>query len=84
MRTVESASEDCVRIQAELTRRNISIVATRENIDTREGSAATKFFRRSMLAQGRTKWIRPAGGYDWAGRGPRRRKAGGPPSGVEP
>ena len=52
MRTVESASEDCVRIQAEFTRRNISIVATRENIDTREGSAPTKFFRRSMLAQG--------------------------------
>ncbi len=44
--------EDCVRIQAELTRRNIGIVAIRENIDTREGSAAAKFFRRSMLAQG--------------------------------
>ena len=27
-------------------------MATRENIDTREGSAAAKFFRRSMLAQG--------------------------------
>ena len=44
--------EDAVRIQAELTRRNIGIVAIRENIDTREGSAAAKFFRRSMLAQG--------------------------------
>ena len=44
--------EDGVRIQAELTRRNIGIVAIRENIDTREGSAAAKFFRRSMLAQG--------------------------------
>ncbi len=44
--------EDGVRIQVELTRRNISIVAIRENIDTREGSAAAKFFRRSMLAQG--------------------------------
>ena len=44
-------SEDGVRIQAELTKRNIGIVAIRENIDTREGSAAAKFFRRSMLAQ---------------------------------
>ena len=35
-----------------MTRRNIGIVAIRENIDTREGSAAAKFFRRSMLAQG--------------------------------
>ena len=42
--------EDGVRIQAELTRRNIGIVAIQENIDTREGSAAAKFFRRSMLA----------------------------------
>ena len=44
--------EDCVRIQEELTRRNIGIVAIRENIDIREGSAAAKFFRPSMLAQG--------------------------------
>ena len=44
--------EDGVRIQAELTQRDIAIVALRENIDTREGSAAAKFFRRSMLAQG--------------------------------
>ena len=44
--------EDGVRIQADLTERNIGIVARQENIDTREGSAAAKFFRRSMLAQG--------------------------------
>ena len=44
--------EEGVRIQAELTQRDIAIVAIRENIDTREGSAASKFFRRSMLAQG--------------------------------
>ena len=44
--------EDGVRIQAELTWRNIGIVAIRENIDTREGSGAAKFFRRSMLAHG--------------------------------
>ena len=44
--------EDGVRIQAELTRRNTGIVTFRDNIDTRKGSAATKLFRRSMLAQG--------------------------------
>ena len=43
---------DGVRIQAELTEQNIGIVALRENIDTSDGSAAAKFFRRSMLAQG--------------------------------
>ena len=41
-----------MRIQAELTQRDIGIVAIRENSDTREGSAAAKFFRRSLLAQG--------------------------------
>ena len=44
--------EEGVRIQAELTARDIGIVALRENIDTSDGSAAAKFFRRSMLAQG--------------------------------
>ena len=44
--------EEGVRIQAELTGRGIGIVAVRENINTSDGSAATKFFRRSMLAQG--------------------------------
>ena len=44
--------EEGVKIQADLTRQGIGIVAIRENIDTREGSAAAKFFRRSMLAQG--------------------------------
>ena len=44
--------EDGVRIRADLTERNIGIVALRENIDTGDGSAAAKFFRRSMLAQG--------------------------------
>ena len=41
-----------IRIQRELTEQNVAIVAIRENIDTREDSAAAKFFRRSMLAQG--------------------------------
>ena len=44
--------EDGVRIQAELTRRDVAIVDLQENIDTPEGSAAARFFRRSMLAQG--------------------------------
>ena len=44
--------EEGVRIQAELTRQDIGIMAIRENIDTWKGSAAAKFFRRSMLAQG--------------------------------
>ena len=44
--------EEGVRIQAELTGRNIGIVAVRENIDTTDESPAGKFFRRSMLAQG--------------------------------
>ena len=44
--------EEGVRIQADLTGRDIGIVAVPENIDTRAVSAAAKFFRRSMLAQG--------------------------------
>ena len=40
--------EEGVRIQAELTARDIGIVALRENIDTSDGSAAAKFFRRSF------------------------------------
>ena len=77
--------EDGVRIQAELTRRNICVVAIRENIDTREGSAAAKFFRRSMLAQGAYQ-VDSASERIQAGAapGPRQRKAGGAPSGAEP
>ena len=44
--------EEGVRIQSELTGRDIGIVAARENIDTSAAIAAAKFFRRSMLAQG--------------------------------
>ena len=44
--------EEGVRIQTELTERGIGIVAVRESIDTSDGSAAAKFFRRSMLAHG--------------------------------
>ena len=51
MRTTGSPSEDGVRIQVELTRRNIRIVTIQKDIDNREGSAAAKFFSRSMLTQ---------------------------------
>ena len=56
--------EEGVRIQADLTGRDIGIVALRENID---GSAAAKFLRRSFRP-----WLRPAclSGFSscrWAG-----------------
>ena len=61
--------EDGVRIQAELTGRDIGIVAVRENINTSDGSAAAKFFRRSMLAQGAYQ-VGSASERDQAGVGP--------------
>ena len=42
--------EEGVRIQADLLERDIAIVAVRENIDTRDSTAAGKYFRRAMLA----------------------------------
>ena len=44
--------DEGVAIWADLTRTEIRIVATRENIDTRDDSAGAKYFRRVMLAQG--------------------------------
>ena len=44
--------EEGVRIQAELLEHDISIVAIRENIDTRDSTAAGRYFRRAMLALG--------------------------------
>ena len=44
--------EEGVRIQADLTSRNIGIVAIKEGIDTTDDSAAAKYFRRMMLANG--------------------------------
>ncbi len=44
--------DEGVRVQAELTKQNIGIVAIRENINTADDSAAAKLFRRMMLAQG--------------------------------
>ena len=44
--------DEGVRVQAELTKQNVGIVAIRENINTADDSAAAKLFRRMMLAQG--------------------------------
>ena len=44
--------DEGVRIQAELTKQNIGIIAIREDINTADDSAAAKLFRRMMLAQG--------------------------------
>ena len=44
--------DEGVAIQADLTKREIWIVAIRENIDTRDGSAGAKFYRRMMMSQG--------------------------------
>ena len=44
--------EDGVAIEKDLTERGIWIYSIRENIDTRDGSAGAKFFRRMMLSQG--------------------------------
>ena len=41
-----------VAIQHDLTKRDIGIIATEENINTADDSAAAKLFRRMMLAQG--------------------------------
>ena len=44
--------DEGVRIQAEITKQNIGIVAVREAINTADDSAAARLFRRMMLAQG--------------------------------
>ncbi len=44
--------DEGVKIQAELTRQNIGIVAIREGINIDDDGAAAKLFRRMMLAQG--------------------------------
>ena len=44
--------DEDVRIQADLTNRNIGIVAIWEGIDTTDDSAAAKYFRRMMMANG--------------------------------
>ena len=44
--------DEGVKIQADLTSRNIGIVAIKEGIDTTDDSAAAKYFRRMMMANG--------------------------------
>ena len=44
--------DEGVRIQADLTKRNIGIAAMKEGIDTADDSAAAKYFRRMMMANG--------------------------------
>ena len=44
--------EEGVIIQRDLTQMDIGIIAVEENINTSDGSAAAKYFRRMMLAQG--------------------------------
>ena len=77
--------EGGARIQAELTQRDIAFVDLQENINTKEGIAAAKFFRRSMLAQeacqvaSASKRVKQGTGTcsGWW-------KAGWPPTGIEP
>ena len=44
--------DEGVRIQADLTNRNIGIVAIREGNDSTDDSATAKYFRRMMMANG--------------------------------
>ena len=62
--------EDGVRTQAELTRRNIGIVAIRGNIDTREGSAAAKYSYGRCWPRGPARWIQQPSGSGWGWTGP--------------
>ena len=68
--------EEGVRFQTDLTRRDIGIVAIRENTDSREGSAAAKFFWRSMLAKEPTRLTRQLSGSSWGWNGPGQRGSG--------
>ena len=44
--------DDGVRIQAELSQQKIGIIAIKEEINTAADSAAAKYFRRMMMANG--------------------------------
>ena len=62
--------DEGVRIQADLTSRNIGIVAMKEGIDTTDDGAAAKYFRRMMMANGAyqadstSERIRPADAHN--------------------
>ena len=59
--------EEGVRIRAELTARDIGIVALREHIDTTQNSAAAKFFRKFFRGC-RSALGPPPNGQRWRGR----------------
>ena len=74
--------EEGVRIQADLIERDVGIVAIRESIDTRDDTAAGKYFRRAMLALGAYQVTPPASGSGTGRPGPGARddaSAGLPP-----
>ena len=45
-------TDEGIKIQADLTNRYIGIAAIREGIDTTDNSAAARYFRRMMMANG--------------------------------
>ena len=47
-----SVSEEGGRILADIVHQEIAVVAIQEQIDTRDSSAAGRYFRRAMLALG--------------------------------
>ena len=73
--------EEGVRIQADLIERDIGIVAIRENIDTRDSTAAGKYFGGPCWPWGPTRWMPPARGPGTGRPGPGARDAAsaGPP-----
>ena len=68
-----------VKVQGELTKRNVGIVALREGTNTADDSPAAKLFRRMVLVRGPTAWSPPANGsrQDWSGSASRREAQGG-------
>ena len=54
--------DDGVEVQEKLTEQNISIVASKDGINTADDSAAAVLFRRIMLTGGLTRWSPPANG----------------------
>ena len=61
--------EEGVAIQADLTKQDIAIVAIREQIDTREGSAQPTSSGGRCWPRGPTRWSRPASASGWAWSG---------------
>ena len=64
--------EEGVRIQAELTSRDIGIVALRENIDTSDAAPRRSSSGARCWPRAHTRWTRPASGSSWGWTGPGR------------